>query len=88
MMIMLHVIIALMSLVVSVLGLATASRRLVAYAYGLIAATVATGCALLLIEPDQMLHVCVSGLLYVALSTSLTLLAQRRAQQLTQQTNK
>jgi hypothetical protein len=78
MMIMLHVIIALTSLVVSIVGLATASRRLVAHAYGLIAATVASGCALMVIEPSQLLHVCVSGLLYVALATSLTILAQRR----------
>lgn len=87
-MIMLHVIIALTSLVVSVMGLVAASRRLVAYAYGLIVATVATGCALLMLEPDKMLHVCVSGLVYVALATSVTSAAQRRVRQLAQQTSK
>lgn len=88
MMIMLHVIIALTSLVVSVMGLVAASRRLVACAYGLIVATVATGCALLILEPSQMLHVCISGLVYVALATSVISAAQRRVRQLAQQTSK
>lgn len=88
MMIMLHIAIALTSLIASVTGLALASRRLVIYSYGLIVATVATGCILMMAEPARLLHVCISGLTYVALATSLTHLAQRRVQQLAKQTNK
>lgn len=87
-MIMLHIAIALTGLVASIAGLAFASRRLVLYSYGLITATVVTGCMLMVAEPARLLHVCISGLTYVALATSLTHLAQRRVQQLAKQTNK
>lgn len=79
-MIMLHVVIALTSLVVSIAGLAMASRRLVAYSYGLIVATVATGCMLMVAEPSLMLRVCVSGFVYTIFATSLTYLAKRHIQ--------
>ena len=81
MMIMLHIIIALAGLATSIAGLAFASRRLITSSYGLITGTVLTGCALMLADPAQMLHVCVSGLVYVATATSLTHLAQRRVAQ-------
>lgn len=88
MMIMLHVVIALASLVVSIAGMAMASRRLVTYSYGLIAATVATGCMLMVAEPALVLRVCVSGFVYTVFATSLTCLAQRHIRQLAKQTDK
>jgi hypothetical protein len=88
MMIMLHVAIALTSLVVSLMGIAITSRHLVRSSYTLIAATVATGSMLLIIEPTHILRVCVTGLAYVALATSLTYIAHRRVQSLVKQTNK
>lgn len=88
MMIMLHVVIALASLVVSIAGLAMASQRLVTYSYGLIVATVATGGMLMVAEPALMLRVCVSGFVYTVFATSLTYLAQRHIRQLAKQTNK
>lgn len=88
MMIMLHVVIAVASLVVSIAGLAMASRRLVTYSYGLIVATLVTGGMLMVAEPALVLRVCVSGLVYTVFATSLTHLAQRHIRHLAKQTNK
>ena len=88
MMIMLHVAVALTSLIVSLLGIVIASRSLIRSSYVLIAATIATGTILLIIEPAHMLRVCVSGLMYVSLAMGLTYIAHRRVQLLVKQTDK
>lgn len=86
-MIMLHILIACASIICSILGLATASRRVVFTSHALIAATVASGSVLMLTAPVNMLRVCVSGLTYIALASVLTYLAHRRVRRLATQTN-
>lgn len=78
MMIMLHVLIACASIVCSVLGLATASRRVVMASHVLVGATVASGSALMLLESVSLLHLCVSGLIYTMLAGVLGFAAHRR----------
>jgi hypothetical protein len=87
-MIMLHIVIALTSLVVSILGIVVTSQRLVRSSCGLIVATVVTGSILLVAEPAHMLHVCVSGLSYVMIATCLTYVAHRRIRSIVKYTNK
>lgn len=77
-MITLHIAIALTSLAVSLSGLFVASQKLLYISYGLIAATVASGTALVLVEKVNVVHVCVSGLVYVTIATLLTRAAARR----------
>lgn len=79
---MLHVAIALLSLAVSVAGVAVPSRRLLQMSYGLIAGTIVSGTALVLVDSANLLHVCASGLVYVAIATVLTHLAAQRVRQL------
>lgn len=79
---MLHVAIALLSLGVSLAGVAVPSRRLLQLSYGLIAATVVSGTALALVDSANLLHVCASGLVYVTIATALTHVASRRVRQL------
>lgn len=81
-MIMLHVAIALMSLGVSLVNVAVPSRRLLQLSYGLIAGTVVSGTALVVIDSARLLHVCASGLVYVAAATAMTYIAARRMRQL------
>lgn len=79
---MLHIAIALVSLGVSIAGLAIVSRRLLHVSYGLIAATVLSGTALIFVDGVNMLHVCMSGLVYVTAATAMTLYAGRRVRRL------
>lgn len=88
MMIMLHIVIACMSLACSLIGLATASRRIMATSHALVVATVASGSVLMLVEPVSILHLCVSGLMYTALAGTLGLLGHLRMQRLEKQTNR
>ena len=79
---MLHIAIALASLGVSIAGLAIVSRRLLRVSYGLIAATIVSGTALVFVDGVNMLHVCISGLVYVTVATAMTLYAARRVRRL------
>lgn len=79
---MLHIAIALLSLAVSVAGVAVPSRRLLQVSYGLIAGTIVSGTALVLVDSANLLHVCASGLVYVAAATVLTHIATQRVRQL------
>lgn len=88
MMIMLHVLVACASIVCSVLGLVTASRRTVIASYGLIIATVVSGSAMMVFESVSLLHLCVSGLAYTMLASALSVMAHRRVRRLAVQTNR
>lgn len=78
MLILIHVTIALSSLVLStVSALAPSKRRLVA-SYGLIAATLGTGTYLVISLHTPMLRACATGLVYLAVALSGVIVAQRR----------
>lgn len=77
-MIILHVIVALASIVLASYSLFKPSRRLLLIDWALIAATIISGGVLIALEPSQMLHACVAGLAYVAVASTLTLIAGLR----------
>lgn len=86
MMVMVHVLIAAASLLVSLATIWNSSRQLQNSSYGLAAATVASGILLGIVEPAQMTHTCMSGLAYLmALGAIAYGARQRAAQQLRQQ---
>lgn len=78
MMIMLHIGIALASSIVSGIGVVRPTRDLLRASYILIAATAVSGGALLVIQPQQMAHVCMSGLGYLAATSAMALISRRR----------
>jgi hypothetical protein len=83
MMIMLHVAIALTSLIISLIGVMRPSRRLLNSSYGLIVGTVASGVMLAIVDQKQILHVCMSGFSYLLIASALTYVMYRRVEQST-----
>ena len=85
MVILLHVIIALSSVIVATLAAARPSMRTLAVNYSLIAATVASGTYLIVTMPSHMLSSCEMGLTYLAFASALTVFAHVRLAKLAAQ---
>lgn len=66
-MLILHILIALTSIVVSGLTYVRPSKRLFTASYLLVAGTLTTGTALVVASPAHLGTACVSGLIYLAL---------------------
>ena len=79
MVLLIHIIIAIISVIVAVILLARPSQTLVKTELGLIAGTLLSGTALLL-QGASLLHLCVSGLLFTSLSVVAVVIAVRRMQ--------
>lgn len=78
MLLLLHVIIALSGLVFTAAAFFAPSRGKINAAFGLLAATIASGTALVVVLQASMLRACISGLLYTAVIFLGIFAAQRR----------
>ena len=79
MVLLIHIIIAIISVIVAVILLARPSQTLVKTELGLIAGTLLSG-IVLLFQGASLLHLCVSGLLFTSLSVVAVVIAVRRMQ--------
>ena len=77
MVLLMHIIIAIISVIVAVILLARPSQTLVKTELGLIAGTLLSG-IVLLSQGASLLHLCVSGLLFTSLSVVAVVIAVRR----------
>ena len=77
MVLLIHIIIAIISVIVAVILLARPSQVLVKTELGLITGTLLSGIVLLL-QGASLLHLCVSGLLFTSLSVVAVVIAVRR----------
>lgn len=78
MLLLLHVIIALAGLVFTAVTFFAPSRTRINAAFGFLAATIASGTALVVVLQASMLRACISGLLYTAIIFLGIFAAQRR----------
>jgi hypothetical protein len=78
MVVILHILIAISSLLAVTYSLIRPSAKLVTVNYISIAATVLSGFFLVIFEPARMLHTCVAGLMYLAVAVTLSIAAQAR----------
>jgi hypothetical protein len=78
MIIVLHVIIALASLVWVTIGYFRPTNTNLRLSYALIALTFLTGSYMVLMEPAQMLRACLSGVTYLAIASAGVLLTRRK----------
>lgn len=78
MVVLLHVVIALASLLAVTYSLFRPSTKSIVINYLSIAATVISGLALVMIEPARMLHACLAGLAYLALTITVSVMVQIR----------
>lgn len=78
MVILIHVIIALTSIIIASVGLFRPSLRTFAISYGFIIATVASGTVLLVSSPSHILQSCLSGLGYITVVSIMTIASHVR----------
>ena len=68
-----HIAIALSSIVISSIVFFMPSIKKLAVSYGFVVATVASGTALLIANPSSILHTCLSGLFYITVVSLVTI---------------
>ncbi|HEY8885902.1 MAG TPA: hypothetical protein VIM31_00150 [Candidatus Microsaccharimonas sp.] len=90
MIILIHVIIALTSLVIASFAFFNPTLKKLIVSYGFILGTVASGTYLLVTVPSHILQSCLSGLTYLTIVTIMTIFAHVRLhkRQLATQENK
>lgn len=84
MIILTHIIIALASIALATGALVAPTRKKLATSYGFIAATIASGMVLLMVSPSSSLHACVTGTVYLAAVSVVTIATHRRIRQVAQ----
>jgi disulfide bond formation protein DsbB len=78
MLVLIHVVIALTSLIVATIACITPSRRKIRLSYTLVASTLASGTYLVVSTHSPLVSSCETGLIYTAVAVSAIALAQRR----------
>ena len=78
MILLLHILVALAGIASATYGLARPSRTNIMSSWTLVAATLVSGVALGVVHPSAMTHLCVTGLVYVAATTTLILVSSRK----------
>jgi hypothetical protein len=86
MLLLIHIVIALLSILLATLTYFIPSTRRIAVSYGFIVATVASGTALLIINPANLLHTCLSGLFYITVVSLVTIGTHYRIRRLARET--
>lgn len=79
MLIILHVIIAITSVVVASFSAFRPSIQLVTVSYSMVGLTLISGTALVIISSTNVIKACLTGLFYIAVVTGLSVLAHRKA---------
>lgn len=77
-MLVLHILIALTSIVLSGINFARPSAGLLRASYALTAATLASGTYLVVMAPAHLASACVSGLAYLAMVGTATVMARAK----------
>lgn len=78
MILLLHIFIAVLSVVLASIALARPTRHLLTLSYGMVGATIATGVTLVVIAPVSMLHLCISGLVYTIITLAILTMARQK----------
>jgi len=78
MLVLLHVTIAISSLIYTGYIFFSPSKSKINLAYGLVAATIISGTILVVTKPAQLVSTCISGLLFLAITLPVIVTAHRR----------
>lgn len=71
MILMLHIVLGLATLAIGVAALLLRKKQLIAYQMTGLAGTIATGVVLVVLQPQALAHLCVSGLVFTVISLAL-----------------
>ena len=75
-----HIIIAIISTIIATLSFFWPSRIGLFTSYGFISLTLLSGIGLLIVSPESMVRTCIVGIMFLALTTSLTIISSRKLQ--------
>lgn len=75
---MLHIFIALLSIIVTTIAYAAPSRGLLRSSYGLAGLTLASGLSLIVSQPAHMLQACMAGVVYLCVVSLGIIMARRK----------
>lgn len=78
MVILIHVIIAIISISIATFGLFRPSLRIFGVSYGFIIATAMSGSLLLVLNPSHLLQSCLSGMVYLTIVSAITVASHMR----------
>ncbi|MFZ1250508.1 MAG: hypothetical protein WAR37_03645 [Candidatus Microsaccharimonas sp.] len=78
MIILIHILIALASLGIASFTFFKPTTKRLGVSYGFIVATVASGTFLLILNPSNLLHTCLSGLFYLTVVSIVTIATHYR----------
>jgi uncharacterized membrane protein len=78
MILLLHILIALISVVIATYSFLSPSRAVLRGSYAFIALTLISGTVLVLSSPGHMIQACVSGLVYVSAVTAIVAAAKAK----------
>ena len=78
MLLLIHISIALISIVQATVSVFSPSSRKLQVSYGLIAATLLSGAYLVYVSRSPVLQACTTGVMYLAVTLGLAYAAQRR----------
>jgi hypothetical protein len=87
MLILIHVIIAITSLIIATVGFISPSLKKLVLSYGFIIGTVASGTLLLITFPSHILQSCLSGLSYLTIASMATIATHIRLRRLAAENN-
>ena len=85
MVLLIHILIAISSIGIATLTYFKPTTKRIGTSYGFIIATVASGTALLIMNPANLIHTCLSGLFYVTIVSIVTIATHYRVRKLAQQ---
>jgi uncharacterized membrane protein YgdD (TMEM256/DUF423 family) len=74
----LHIVIALLSIIISIVAFFKPSQRKIVTSYIFAGMTVVSGTLLIILLNVSILHTCITGLGYLAVTMGATLLARRK----------
>jgi len=83
--VLIHVTIAVLSIIISSFVFFKPSLKKLAISYGFIIATVASGTYLLVSSPSNILHTCLAGLFYLTVVSLVTIATHVRMRKLAEQ---
>lgn len=87
MLILIHVIIAITSIIIATVGFISPSLKKLVLSYGFILATVVSGTILLITVPSHILQSCLSGLSYLTIASIATIATHVRLRRLATENN-
>lgn len=82
MVLLLHIMIAISSIGIATVTYFRPTIKRLGVSYGFIVATVASGTALLIMNPGNIVHTCLSGLFYVTVVSIVTIATHVRARRM------